>query len=178
MKRLFWAAAAVALLAAPAWSQGQTAPGTTLPPAGAPAAAVVKAPEFVKAAAISDMFEIQSSQLALEKGKGAEVKRFAQHMIDDHKKASEKLKSVAADMPIPTQLDEKHAAMITQLKSLSGAEFDRVYLDMQKAAHWEAVLLFEQYSKSGDTPKLKQFAEQTLPTLKEHWSEVQKLATL
>jgi putative membrane protein len=41
--------------------------------------------DFVKEVAISDMFEIQSSQLAQNKG-NAEEKSFASQMITDHTK--------------------------------------------------------------------------------------------
>ena len=38
--------------------------------------------------AISDMFEIQSSQLALAKQADADTKPFAEKMVQDHQKAS------------------------------------------------------------------------------------------
>jgi putative membrane protein len=41
--------------------------------------------DFVKEAATSDMFEIQSSQLAQERGNAAE-KTFAATMIEDHQR--------------------------------------------------------------------------------------------
>jgi putative membrane protein len=44
--------------------------------------------DFVKEVAISDMFEIQSSQLAQERGNASE-KPFAATMIKDHQKTSE-----------------------------------------------------------------------------------------
>ena len=175
-KWLVPAAAAFALIAAPAWSQGQPAPAVAPPVAGAPAVGVVKAAEFIKTAALSDWFEIQSGRLAIEKAQGAEVKDFARHMVEDHTKSSEKLKAAAGNVPIPAELDEKHAALMRQLQTASGAEFDRIYLGMQKNAHAEAVSLFEQYSKAGDDAKLKQFAQETLPVIKRHWERVQRLA--
>ncbi|ESX21240.1 DUF4142 domain-containing protein [Mesorhizobium sp. M1148] len=47
--------------------------------------------EFVKAAASSDMFEIQSSELALRKSKTSRVKEFARMMIKDHTTSSKRL---------------------------------------------------------------------------------------
>jgi sporulation protein YlmC with PRC-barrel domain len=46
---------------------------------------------------------------------------------------------------------------------------------MQLSGHEEAVKLFDQYSQSGDKPELKQFAQQTLPNLREHLQHVQQL---
>jgi putative membrane protein len=49
--------------------------------------------DVVKEAAISDMFEIQSSQLAQEHGNTSE-KKFAATMIKDHQKTSEDIKAM------------------------------------------------------------------------------------
>jgi putative membrane protein len=46
---------------------------------------------------------------------------------------------------------------------------------MQVSAHKDAVSLFERYSKSGDNPKLKDWAGKTLPTLQHHLDMAQDL---
>src|SRR2546427_13224494 len=46
--------------------------------------------DFVKEAAVGDMFEIQSSQLAAERADGP-TKAFASQMITDHQKTSNEL---------------------------------------------------------------------------------------
>jgi putative membrane protein len=48
---------------------------------------------FVKKTTVSNLFEIQSSQLALQKSQNEQVKKFAQMMVDDHTKAGKELKS-------------------------------------------------------------------------------------
>jgi putative membrane protein len=50
-------------------------------------------PDFVKEVAVSDMFEIESSKLAQQKG-NPPTKSFAEHMIMDHTKTSMELKSL------------------------------------------------------------------------------------
>jgi putative membrane protein len=49
----------------------------------------------VNKAAVSDMFEVQSSRLALEKSNNSQIKQFAQKMVDDHTKVSNEMKSMA-----------------------------------------------------------------------------------
>jgi hypothetical protein len=73
MKRVF-AAIGLAIFAAAA--SAQTAPSTA---------------DFVKMVAISDMFEVESSKLALEK-KVAADQAFAQRMVHDHTQTTEQLK--------------------------------------------------------------------------------------
>ena len=46
---------------------------------------------------------------------------------------------------------------------------------MQVSAHKDAVSLFERYGKGGDNAELKTFANETLPTLKEHLKMAQDL---
>jgi putative membrane protein len=127
--------------------------------------------DFVKEAATSDMFEIQSSQLAQERGNAAE-KTFAATMIKDHQKTSDDLKSMISSREVtaelPSELDSSHQGEIDKLKSLKGANFSSRYDSDQQSGHKDAVSLFERYAKGGDNPKLKDWADKTLPTLRHH----------
>jgi len=51
--------------------------------------------DFVNKVAISDMFEIQSSQLALSKEPDSDTKPFGNKMITDHEKTSSELKNAS-----------------------------------------------------------------------------------
>src|SRR6476620_9972857 len=55
------------------------------------------AQDFANKVAISDMFEIQSSQLALTKQPDADTKPFAEKMISDHQKTSSELKALVSN---------------------------------------------------------------------------------
>jgi putative membrane protein len=135
--------------------------------------------DFVKEAATSDMFEIQSSQIAQERGNASE-KSFAATMIKDHQKTTDDLKSMVSDgevkAELPSGLDSAHQSEIGRLKSLSGAEFSSRYDSDQLSGHKDAVSLFQRYSASGDNPKLKDWAGKTLPTLQHHLEMAQELS--
>jgi putative membrane protein len=134
--------------------------------------------DFVKEVAISDMFEIQSSQLAKDKAKGA-ITAFADHMIADHQKTSSELKSLVKDGSVteelPDGLDSAHQQKLDKLKTLNGEDFNKAYDADQVKAHKSAVDLFERYAKGGDNAALKQWAAATLPTLESHLSMAQNL---
>lgn len=130
--------------------------------------------EFVRMAASGDMFEIQSSKLALTKSDDPAIKKFAQMIVSDHMAASKKLMSIAGEKP-PTMLDKKHADMMDKLNAASGREFTQLYVSMQITAHKEAIDLYERYSKTGDDAKVKAFAAETLPTLRAHLQSVEKM---
>jgi putative membrane protein len=135
--------------------------------------------DFVKEAATSDMFEIQSSQLAQERGNASE-KPFAATMIKDHQKTSDDLKSMVSSgdlkAELPTALDSSHQSKLDKLKALKGADFSSRYDSDQLSGHKDAVSLFERYAKGGDNPKLKDWADKTLPALRHHLEMAQDLA--
>jgi putative membrane protein len=132
--------------------------------------------EFVTKVAVSDMFEIQSSKLASQKG-NADVKAFAERMIKDHTKTSGELKAMVgkAKAKLPTALDAEHQKKLDQLQKLTGDELNAAYASLQVQAHEEAVKLFEAYSGSGEDADLKAWAAKTLPALKEHLQHARKL---
>jgi putative membrane protein len=139
----------------------------------------VSGQDFVATVASSDMFEIKSSQMAVKASASADVKSFAQQMINDHTKASKKLKTAAGaeKIKVPVKMDDKHQAMLSALEGKKGADFDRAYMEEQAKAHDEAVALFSSYAEAGEEPKLKAFAAETLPKLKEHQEHAKKLSS-
>lgn len=138
------------------------------------------AQDFVNKVAISDMFEIQSSQLALSKQADEDTKPFAQKMVQDHQKTSSELKAVVegsiVKLTLPTTMDSEHQQMLNDLQAKDGKDFDQSYDQIQVKAHRDVVALFEAYStKGGDNPELKSWASKTLPDLKEHLAMAEKL---
>jgi putative membrane protein len=160
------ACAAVALMFSPAAHAAEDA------------SALTKA--FLEKASMSDMFEIQSSQMALEKSENADIKQFAQQLIADHTKTSQQLKSIVAAENLDAdlladELDEKHEGILENLEDADTGEFDAAFIDAQVNAHSEAVTFFEDYRKSGDNQALQTFAIETLPSLREHQEHVAEL---
>ena len=125
--------------------------------------------DFVQEAAISDMFEIESSKLATGKLQGSE-KAFADQMITDHTKTSAELgqQAKAANIALPSAMDSKHQKMLDNLKGMSGDNFRKEYFSDQVSGHEDAVSLFKRYAGGGDNAGLKSWAGSTLPALEHH----------
>lgn len=142
-----------------------------------PAAAKDGAKSFVNQAAIGGMFEVQSSELALKKSKDADLRQFAEMMVADHTKANDKLKSIAQQegIPVPTGLDDKHATALKKLQN-AGEKFDAPYIKAQLEGHQTTVKLFQSYSQTGDNKALRNFAAETLPTLKMHLDRIEQIS--
>lgn len=172
MDKKFFLAASVALtalVAVPAWAEDAKSVDTSI------AVMQFDKATWVKTVASSNMFEIESSRLALEKASSPEVKELAQQMIDDHTKAGEKLKGVLKSDP-PKELAPKHADALALLKKAEGADFDAAYMSIQHGAHMEAVTVFRTYAAKPDDPALGAFAKETLPTLEMHLEHVKMMA--
>lgn len=132
---------------------------------------------FVTNAAISDMYEIQAGQIAQKKGQTAGVRDFGKMMVVDHTAMSNTMKPLiaAAGQTAPTGLDERRKGMIDNLNAASNADFDKVYLDQQEAAHSEALTLMQGYAKDGDDAALKAAAGKTAPKVEQHLQHVRTL---
>jgi putative membrane protein len=134
--------------------------------------------DFVTEAAQSDMFEIQSSKMAL-KSADAPTRDFAQKMIDDHTKTTAELKGAVgkgeAHATLPTAMSSSQQSMIAKLNDLHGADFDKQYHSDQVSAHKDALSLFQRYGKSGADGGLKGWAAATAPALEQHLEMAQSL---
>ncbi|MDC7788709.1 DUF4142 domain-containing protein [Rhodoplanes sp. TEM] len=166
------ALASTALVPLPATAQTARQPGAQ---AQGQQARSIPAAEFVQRAAVSNLFEIQSSRLADTKARNEQVRQFAQRMIEEHGQAGQRLRSAAQNQSIPDALDQQHTQMIQELQNASGSGFDRRYVDMQVKAHEQAVSLYESFVRGGEEGQLQQFARQTLPTLRDHLQSARQI---
>lgn len=97
--------------------------------------------DFVHDVAIANMAEIDLARLALQQSTNADVKKFAQMMIDDHTKAGDKLQSIASqdNIEVPTQVDDKHQDVRTKLAEKKGLDFDKEYASQMVDGHQDFV---------------------------------------
>jgi putative membrane protein len=149
------------------------------------------AEQFRAKASSSDAFEIVSSKIAQTHATDAEIKDFAAMMIRDHTATTDKLVALGGvskaslEKKMETGKDGKYqssdlfsmtqANELNSLSAKSNADFDKTYMDDQVQGHKDAVALMEDYAKNGDNAKLKAFAAEVLPTIKEHLAMAQKI---
>lgn len=134
--------------------------------------------DFIQTVAASDAFEIQSSELAAAQAARQDVKDLAARMVTAHQQTTQQLTQLASsnNLPAPApQLNATQSASLENLRNQTGEAFDDAYLDAQVAAHENAVRAFEDYAANGEAGPLRDWAQQTLPTLRQHLSDVQNL---
>jgi putative membrane protein len=96
---------------------------------------------FVSDQLSDGMAEIELAKVARDHAASQDVKQFAQMMIDDHTKAGDQLKQIAASnsIPIDTQIDDKQQNLMDKLSKLNGADFDKEYMSAMVDDHQDAV---------------------------------------
>jgi putative membrane protein len=132
---------------------------------------------FVSNAAIGGMYEVEAGRIAAQRSTNPRIKALGEKMVADHTKAGDALKPIAAaaNLTVPTALDQRHQGLIDNLRGASDQDFDRVYLQQQEAAHNETAMLLENYGRMGDNDALKAWAAETLPVVKGHQGMVDQL---
>jgi putative membrane protein len=128
------------------------------------------------------MAEIELGRLASDKAQNAEVKKFGQMMVEDHTKAGDELKGLAAqhNLQPPAEVEEKHRDLKERLSKLQGREFDREYIQAMVDSHEDMVDKLEPRvnERAGENQfenKVNQWAGKTLPTAQQHLEKAKQL---
>lgn len=166
-----------ALLAAPflAHAQQESRTPARERSASASASAVLSEADrkFLQLAADSGAKEFQLAERALEKSQTDAVQRFAKRMVADHGRLNRDIHEVsnklAASGGPPFKKESRQVEHeVERLGKLSGADFDRAYMELMVKDHERAVELYEREAERGQDPQLKALAQKALPTLREH----------
>ncbi len=130
---------------------------------------------FVMEAAKGGMKEVAAGEAAQKKASNAATKEVADHMVQDHTAMNDKVKSLAAtkNVTLPASLPQDEMNKVNEMNNLSGAKFDKAYLDEMVKDHEKTISLFENASNNAKDPDVKALATEALPKLKHHLEMVQ-----
>ncbi len=175
MKVLFMAASA-ALLASGCSTQmsGMGMPHSMAGKMAMPTTAAA----YMKMAHSSDMFEIESSQMALQMSRNDAVRSFAQMMVNDHTQMMNQMMAMAPGMGMDMAsmpMMPHHTEMLQRLRGATAANFDMMYKREQMMAHEEALMMHRTYAARGDNPALKAMAARAVPMIEMHMSRARAL---
>jgi putative membrane protein len=149
-------AATVALVAIAATALAQT-------PAAKPTTLEGIDADFAQKVADSGRHEVAAGNLVKVKATNAEVRAFAERMVTDHTRSGTELEKLVGPGKTPAKAPD-----LSWLEAASGDRLDRTYMARMVTDHETNVGLFEGYVKNGKDPALKAWANQKLPTLREH----------
>jgi len=130
---------------------------------------------FVANAASCNMLEVQLGQLAATKAKSEAVKKYAEMMVEDHRKASEQIAKLAekATLTVPTKLNAEHQKCFDTLKD--NENFDKEYITGSIKSHEMGVKAFKRAIAESKDAGIKEFALKYLPILESHLEQAKKL---
>ena len=130
------------------------------------------------AIAQANIAEVAAGKMALEKSSNADVKQFAQMMIDDHGKGLDETKKVAMakNVTLPTDPDAAHQKMAADLQKLSGAAFDKAYVSKAGVAdHTKVHAALKKDIADSKDADVKALATKLEPTVAHHEDMAKKL---
>lgn len=133
---------------------------------------------FLQTAAERGMFEVHVAQLAATKAQDPQVKSFASMLVDHHTKANNELVQLAnaRKVELPAAPPRGMRRDTEKLGRKSGAEFDKDFVrQVGIKQHEKDIKLFEKAGRDLKDPDLKAFVGKTLPALREHLAQAEKL---
>lgn len=135
--------------------------------------------KFVTEAAGGGMAEVQLGQIAKDRATDPAVKQFADKMVKDHSQAGQQLTQLASQKgaTLPAEIPAAEKRETDRLLKLSGAEFDRAYMNHMVRDHKKDVKEFERESQKAADLDVQSWASKTLPTLQEHLRMAQDIDT-
>lgn len=137
----------------------------------------VDASEFAVEAADGGLLEVQLGTLALTKAASPQVKKFAQMMVDDHTKANNELKALAArkNITLPSVMSEDCQKKYYDMDQKKGTDFDKDYMDLMVKDHKDDIDEFEKAAEKSEDPDVKSWAAGKVTTLCHHLEEAQRV---
>lgn len=128
---------------------------------------------FIEHAAQDGLAEVELGKLAQKRASSDAVKQFGARMAQDHSKANDELKKLAAsrNIALPSAPDRKTQKEIQDLGKTK--RFDHEYMELMVSDHRKDVADFRKQAQSARDSELKGFAQKTLPTLEDHLKQAE-----
>jgi putative membrane protein len=131
---------------------------------------------FLRKAAVGGIMEVEAAKIAQKNAKSTEVKDFAAKMLTDHTKANTELKALAVSKKVitPDALPADEQIHLDEMKKMTGAAFDKHYMDMMVTDHEKTVALFKLGMQNRDQA-IKGWASNTLTVIESHDAMAKKI---
>lgn len=135
--------------------------------------------QLVNKVAAGNLLEVRLAQFAQTKAENPAVKQFGQRMVVDHTSSQKEWMAVAKKNGIDfrAELSPQQVAQAEQLKSLSGAAFDRAYMTLMVQNHRDNVATFQSERNAAHSADVRQLIDTSLPTIQGHLNLSQQIGS-
>lgn len=133
--------------------------------------------DFMMKTARADLSDIDVARLAMKKSENSDVRDYASMIQKDHTTALEDLSDLMKDknVPVPEKATADARQDLSLMSTLSGAEFDREFINVMVADHQKAVDMSRDQLRIAQDPDLKKYIEDRLPQLEMQLESAQRL---
>jgi putative membrane protein len=153
------------------------------PPAPEAAAPGVTDPQIAGIVVGANAIDIEAGELAKEKGENAKVREFAQRMITDHTAVNQQASDLAGrlgvtpeESPTSRQLRQGADQNMANLRGLSGAAFDRAYIDHEVEYHQTVLSAIDETLIPGaQNAELRDLLTRTRPAIQAHLDHAKQI---
>ena len=156
---------------------------TTIHAQTAPAVAPPNDAQIAQIVLTADSVDVDYGNLAVKKTKNAAVKAFAETMIRDHTAVNAKATALAKKLGMTPEASDTSKSLksdgekeMAKLKAMSGADFDKAYIDNEVAYH-ESVIgaLDKVLLPNAKNAELKDLLESGRPIFVSHLNHAKEL---
>jgi putative membrane protein len=128
--------------------------------------------DFIRGAFADGLGKIKLGELAAGKASDAAVKAFGERMVDDHNRSNRELDELMVNESITrdasSTLSAKDRALYDLLNGMSGTQFDQTYIREMVRDYRKEVKEYQKEADAGRSSRIKDFASNALPVVKEH----------
>jgi putative membrane protein len=160
----------------PPWDLPKSPPRTRLPQA---TGQVAPDSGYIREVASMNLLEVRLGTLAGQRSSNTEVKEFGRQMVVSHSTMGQKWASLAAKNGLPTSasLNSIQQQSADQLSKLSGADFDRAYMQVMVADHEQDAGTLQRIGAAAQSAEVRDLAASSLVTTHEHLSRARVVAS-
>ena len=120
-------------------------------------------------------FALATSQLALQRAESPMARTFAQLEAEEQMAFAEARRMGGLPVPSPSMMDAQKQQMVQQLQTMSGSQFDRMYVQGQIMGHNELLALNSAYAQAGFDTQGRSVATLAVPSIQTHLTILSRL---
>jgi predicted outer membrane protein len=126
--------------------------------------------EFLVEAMQDSMAEVRICELAIQKSENPDVKKFAQHMVDEHGRMGRELAELAASKEVdaPRAIRPEQKMTVDELSALNGRDFEQRWIQYNIDVHERDIKVFRHYAQDESDRDIAAMAKKHGDTLGKH----------
>ena len=140
-------------------------------------------PQIAHIVVTANQIDIDAGKLAQSKSKNKEVQAFAKQMVTDHSAVNKQAGALAKKLGVKPEDSETSSSLkkgatenVSNLKKLSGAKFDKAYVDHEVVYHEQVLGAIDKVLiPSAQNAELKGLIEKVRPAIQAHLDHAKHL---